>query len=126
VRHPGGARTLAPTRRPKSIGHGVSLLICCKCMLSVLSVIRGMLLVFHMDVAKVDRDVEYIACASEICYKCFRGMMLAFVQNISYVSDVCYKRFLFGCCTCFTHMLQGYVRNVQLFQSYVAISVFIL
>ena len=55
---------------------------------------------FHMDVAKVDRDV---ASVSEE----------AFVQNVSSVSDVCCKRFLSGYCICFTPMLQEFVRNVS-------------
>jgi hypothetical protein len=52
-----------------------------------------MLQVVHMDVAKVDRDVTYVASVLEACYKCFRCMLQAFVQNISSVLDVCGKRF---------------------------------
>ena len=57
---------------------------------SVSDVIRGMLQVFYMDVAKLDCDV---ASVSEACCKCFKGILQAFVQNISSVSDVCCKRF---------------------------------
>jgi hypothetical protein len=42
--------------------------------------------VFNMDVAKVDRDVAYVASV-------FRGMLQAFVQNVSSVSNVCCKHF---------------------------------
>jgi hypothetical protein len=35
-----------------------------------------------MDVAKVDRDIAYFASA-------LRGMLQAFVQNVSSVSGVC-------------------------------------
>jgi hypothetical protein len=72
---------------------------------------RGMLQLFHMDVAKVDR----ICC---ICCKCFIGMLQAFLQNVSSVPDVCCKRFgidMFHtyvatvcskCFICFSHVLQ--------------------
>jgi hypothetical protein len=36
---------------------------------SVSNVIRGMLQVFHMDAAKVDRDFAYVASVSEACCK---------------------------------------------------------
>ena len=97
-----------------------------------------MLQMFRMDIAKVDRDVAYVASVSEACCKCFRDMLQAFVQNVSSILDVRCKHFLSGCFTCFTHMLQEYVRNVshiccksmfkmfQLFQSYDAISVYML
>jgi hypothetical protein len=52
--------------------------ICFKCF----RCFRGMLLVFCMDVAKVDRDIAYFASV-------LRGMLQAFVQNVSSVSDVC-------------------------------------
>ena len=67
----------------------------------------------YMDVAKVDRDVAYVASVSEACCKCFRGTLHAFVQNVPSISDVCCKRFLSGCCTCYTHMLPEYVQNVS-------------
>jgi hypothetical protein len=53
--------------------------------------------VFHMDVAKVDRDVAYVA-------KCSRGMLYAFDQNVSSILDVCCKCFLSVCCKCFTYV----------------------
>ena len=48
---------------------------------------------FHVDVAKVDRDVAYVTSVLEACCKCFKGMLQAFVQNVLSVSDVCFKRF---------------------------------
>ena len=60
--------------------------VCFKCF-------RGMLQVFHMDVAKVDRDVAYVAKCSKACCKFSRGMLKAFVQNVSSVLDVCCKHF---------------------------------
>jgi hypothetical protein len=36
---------------------------------SVSNIIRGMLQVFHMNVAKVDRDVAYFASVSKVCCK---------------------------------------------------------
>jgi hypothetical protein len=53
---------------------------------SVFRCFGGMLQVFNMDVAKVDRDVAYVASV-------FRGMLQAFVQNVSSVSNVCCKHF---------------------------------
>jgi hypothetical protein len=49
--------------------------------------------VFHIDVGKVDRDVTYVASVSEACCKCFKGMLQAFVRNVSSVLDVCCKHF---------------------------------
>jgi hypothetical protein len=48
----------------------------------------------------------------EVCCECFRGMLQAFVQNVSSVSDICCKHFLSGCCICFAHILQEYVGDV--------------
>jgi hypothetical protein len=72
-----------------------------------------MLKLFYMDVAKVDRGCY-------ICCKCFRSMLQVFVQNISFVSDVCCKRFDLDvvyfihtryvpvCCTEYMMMLQSF------------------
>jgi hypothetical protein len=82
-----------------------------------------MLQAFYMDVTKVDRDVAYVAMferhVASVSGSCCKHLFKIF----HLFADVCYKRFLSGCCTCFTHMLQEYVRMFQLFQSYVAISV---
>jgi hypothetical protein len=47
---------------------------------------RNMLEVFHIDVAKLIGNAYVV--------KCFKGMLQAFVQNISSVSDVCCKHFI--------------------------------
>jgi hypothetical protein len=72
--------------------------------------------VFHMDVAKVDSDVSYVAMAIY--------MLQASVQNVSSVSNVC-------CRWCFIWMLhvshifyKCVFQMLQLFQTYVASSVF--
>ena len=67
--------------------------VCFRCF----SRFKGMLQLFLMDVAKVDRG-----CCT--CCKCFRGMLQAFVQNVSSVPDIRCKRFDLGVCICFTHV----------------------
>jgi hypothetical protein len=70
-----------------------------------------MLQVFHMDVAKVDRDVAYVAMLVHVY-----GMLQTFVSNISsvfsyacckcvyldvaYILQICCN-VLSGCCVCF-------------------------
>jgi hypothetical protein len=80
----------------------------------------GMLQVFHMNVAKVDRDVVYVTSVSETC------MLQAFVHSGSFVSDICCKRFdLDVVCVspiCCKNMFQMF----PLFHSYVALSIFML
>ena len=53
--------------------------ICFRCF----SYFKGMLQLFLMDVAKVDRG----------CCKCFKDMLQEFIQNVSSVLNVCCKRF---------------------------------
>jgi hypothetical protein len=60
---------------------------------------------FNMDVAKLDRG--YCTCC--ICYKCFIGMLQAFVQIVSFVSRRTLQAFLYGCCICF-HIYVATVR----------------
>ena len=97
----------APTRRLESTGSGLFLPLCCKCMLKCFRC-------YHMYAA----SVSYGYCKSRsgccICCKCFRGMLKAFVQNVSSVSDVCCRRFRSRCCTYFTHMFQEYVPNISI------------
>ena len=52
---------------------------------SVLDVIKGMLQVFHMDVAKVDRDVAYAASVSETCCKDLFKLFYVFQTYIASV-----------------------------------------
>ena len=93
MRQASGARApllpLAPTLRPESTAPAPSPYvanICFKCF----RCFGGVLQVFHMDVAKVDRDGAYVASFSFQCFICFSRLMLI----------VC----LSGCCICFTHM----------------------
>ena len=69
-------------------------------------VFRGILQVFHMDVAKIYRDVAHVAIVVHVCCKHLFQMLHLLFQT--YVASG-----LFGCCICFTHMLQEYVRNVS-------------
>ena len=93
---------------------------------SVLDVIKGMLQVFHMDVAEVERDVAYVAKYSrgmlqvvEACCKCLFKMFYlfrtyvasVFYLDVTYVSHICCKSMF---------------KMFQLFQSYIAISAFML
>jgi hypothetical protein len=64
--------------------------------------------VFHTDVAKVDRDVAYVAM---VC----TCMLQASVPNVSSIySDVCCKC-LSGCYICFTHMLKCFIWTLRMF-----------
>ena len=58
--------------------------ICFKCFICL----RGMLQGFRMDVAKVDRDVAYIAmvflCVCPKCFICFRRMLQVFHLDVAY------------------------------------------
>jgi len=61
-----------------------------------------MLQVFHMDVAKVDRDVAYVAIAIHKCCKRLFQIFHLFFRRMLQV-------FLFWCCICFTDMLQVFL-----------------
>jgi hypothetical protein len=74
----------------------------------------GMLQLFNMDIAKVDRE----------CCKCFRGMLRVFqkfVQNISSIPDVCCKRSDLDVAYV-SHICYNYM--FQMFQSYLSVSDF--
>ena len=66
---------------------------------------RGMLQVFYIDVAKVDRDVPYVVMVVHVCCKRMFLMFHLFFRCMLQV-------FLSGCCICFTHMLQVFYLNV--------------
>jgi hypothetical protein len=98
--------------------------ICCNCYIWMLQKV-------------VDLDVAHIAYFASV----FRGMLQAFVQNVSSVSYICCSKcfilmlhmfhihvacVLSGCCICFTHMLQQYVQMFHLCQMYVASKCFML
>jgi hypothetical protein len=43
---------------------------------------RGMLQVFHMDIAKVDRDVSYVAIVVHVCYERLFQMFHLFFKHM--------------------------------------------
>ena len=60
---------------------------------------------FHEDVAKIDRDVSYVAVVVHVCCKrLFQMFHLFFKRTL----QVC----LSGCCICFTYMLQVFYLDV--------------
>jgi hypothetical protein len=62
--------------------------------------------VFHIDVAKVDQDVAYVA-------KCFRDMLQVFQGD---VASICSKYFI-----CFRRMLKVFfILMLHMFHAYVA------
>jgi hypothetical protein len=84
-------------------------------------------------------QVSYECCKSRlrycICCKYFRGILQAFVQNVylfqTYVAsifylNIAYVSFFIRCCICSHICCKSMFEMFQLFQSYVAISVFIL
>ena len=60
----------------------------------------SMLQLFQTNVAKVDHDVAYVAMAVQVCCK---GLFTMF--HLCFL-DVLLQVCLYGCCICFTHMLQ--------------------
>ena len=75
---------------------------CCICMHVASVCFRGVLQVFHIDVAKVDRDVAHVAMAIHVCFKCMFRMFHLFFHT--YV------------CKCFIWMLHMFL---QVFEMYV-------
>jgi hypothetical protein len=79
---------------------------CFKCFICL----RGMLQVFRMDVAKIDRDVAYVAMVIHICCKrMFLMFHLLYCKcvylDVAYVLYICCKRFIWMlrmCCNCFS------------------------
>jgi hypothetical protein len=62
---------------------------------------------FHVNVAKVDRDVAYVAIVVHICYKLMFPVFIFF-------SNVCCKCVYFECCICFMLMLQVFYLDVYI------------
>jgi hypothetical protein len=60
--------------------------LCCKRMFQV----------FHVDVAKLDRDVAYVASVCSKCFICFRRMLHVFYLGVMFHTL---------CCKCFIRML---------------------
>ena len=73
---------------------------------------------FHMDVAKVDYDVAYVAMAIHACCKSMfsmfhlflRRMLQAFYLDVAYVSRIC--------CKCFIWKLHIVATAFKCFQSF--------
>jgi hypothetical protein len=71
-------------------------------MFKVFQMFPSMLQVFHMNVAKVDRDVAYVAMVVHICCKLMFPMFIffqtyvasVFILNVVYVSCLCCKYFI--------------------------------
>jgi hypothetical protein len=63
--------------------------------------------VFHADVAKVDRNVAYVAMIVHVCWKCV-------------YLDVVYIPYI--CCRCFILMLHMFAIVFHVFQTYVYVS----
>jgi hypothetical protein len=72
---------------------------------NILDVFKGMLQVFHMDVAKVDWVVAYVKMVVHVCCKLLFLMFHLFFRRML---QVC----LYKCCICFTHMLQVFYLDV--------------
>jgi hypothetical protein len=60
---------------------------------------------FHVDVAKVDQNIAYVAIVVHVCYKRLFPMFHLFFRCMLQVR-------LSGCCICFTHMLQVFYLDV--------------
>jgi hypothetical protein len=75
--------------------------VCFKCFRCFIWTLQ----VFHVDVAKVDRDVAYVALVltyvASYCFQCF-----------GYFSRRMFQMCLFECCICFTYMLQVFYLDV--------------
>ena len=77
--------------------------VCFKCF----RCFRGMLQMFYMDVAKVDRDIAYlqwlytyVASVCSQCFICFSDVYCKCVYpDIVYASHICCKCFI-RCCVC--------------------------
>jgi hypothetical protein len=74
--------------------------VCCKCFRCFICMWQ----VFHVDVAKVDRDVAYVVMTIYVCYK--RPFQMFRLFQIDVV------RVLSGCCICFALMLQVFYPDV--------------
>jgi hypothetical protein len=77
--------------------------------------------VFHMDVAKVNRDVAYVVVVARVCFKILFPMFHLFFQMyVAYVSHICYKCFIWILRTCVMVFKCFQVFFLQVFQTYVA------
>jgi hypothetical protein len=62
-----------------------------------------MLQVLHFDVAKVDRDVAYVAIAIHVCFKCLFQMFHLFLF---------FKMFVVSVFICMLHIFHTHVASV--------------
>jgi hypothetical protein len=102
----GGGGALRYRLRPRRLeSHSPSSLMlqvhfkCFKCFV-------GMFQVFHVDVAKLDWGVAYVAMIVLVCYNCLFPMFHLFFFR--HMLQVC----LSGCCICFTRILQVFYLDV--------------
>jgi hypothetical protein len=63
-----------------------------------------------MDVAKIDRDVTYVAMVIHVCCKTYA---VSVFLDVAYVSHICCKCFLSGCCICFLMTFQVFLQQFQ-------------
>jgi len=88
---------------------------------SVSDIFRLLFQVFHLDVAKVDLDVAYVAMTKYACYKPMFLVFQLFQTYITNISSRCFKNRSW-CCTCckwlYTHVssvLSVFRRMLQVF-----------
>ena len=82
--------------------------VCFKCFRCFIC----MLQVFHVDVAKVDRDITYVAMAIHVCCKRLFQMFQLFQMDVARVLSRCCVYFM--CFKCMLHMFYLYVAKVDL------------
>jgi hypothetical protein len=109
------ARRWLPTRRPESTSPGLIPYVAN--VISSVSVVSDVCFkCFHMDVAKVERDVAYVVSVSKTCCKlfcsqcfiCFLDVCCKCVYlDAAYVSHVC--------CKCFMWMLRIFYNGFKCF-----------
>jgi hypothetical protein len=75
-----------------------------------------MLQLFHADVAKVDRDVAYIAMVVHVCCKCMLTMFhLCFRMYVASVFYLNVAYFSYICCKCFIWILRMFCNGFECF-----------
>jgi hypothetical protein len=76
---------------------------CCKHLFQVFQMFRGMLKLFHMNIAKVDRDVAYVTMVVHVYCKFLFSMFHLYFSHVcckcvyldvAYVSHIYYKCFI--------------------------------
>jgi hypothetical protein len=82
---------------------------CCKCTFQIFQIFKGILQVFHKDVAKIDRDVAYVIAMG------YTSMFQVYVPNV------------FGCMSQVFHLEAAKTRSercmyIQVFQVFLYVS----